>query len=113
MRITVDANILVRAAIRPSGPAGAVFEIGALPDHRLVLSRPMLTELRRVLGYERIRRLSGITPDEAEEFVTFLFTLAEIVEIHDIPAVCSDPDDDIVVATAVAGHADVLCTLVE
>ena len=111
MRLTLDANIIVRAAIRPAGPAGAVLELATRPGNRFVLSQAILDEVRRVLGYERIRKLSGFTPQEEDDFVSSLAELAEVIAVEDVPSVCSDPDDDVVVATAVAGGSDVLCTL--
>ena len=111
MRTTPDTNILVRAAVSPFGPAGQILERSTLPPHALVLSDQILDEVRRVLQYDRIRRLAGFSDDEREAWITLVAAVSEVVSPTEIIAVCQDPDDDVVVATAVKGRADVVCTL--
>jgi putative PIN family toxin of toxin-antitoxin system len=111
MRVVCDSNVLARAAVRPLGPARAVFIAALTPPHRLVLSEPMLVELARVLRYERVRIQANLNEEEIDSFVTNLRDVAELVELPaEIPHIAADPDDDLVVATAVAGKCDVLCT---
>lgn len=111
MRATCDTNILVRAAVRPDGPARAVFLELLFDDHVLLTSEHILMEVMRVLQYERVRTQTDLTDDQIASFVSDLRELAELVVVPDAaPAVVSDPDDNMVVATAVAGHADVICT---
>ncbi|HUY92672.1 MAG TPA: putative toxin-antitoxin system toxin component, PIN family [Pirellulales bacterium] len=111
MRATCDTNVLARAAVRPTGPARAVFVELLSDPHAHVLSEPIVTELARVLRYDRVRNQSQMTDAEIDSFVNDLRELAELVTIPDsAPPVANDPDDDLVVATAVAGRADVICT---
>src|SRR2546429_5842493 len=50
MRITLDANILVRANTRAQGPARELLTlIGSRGPHTLVLSRHILSEVKRTL----------------------------------------------------------------
>ncbi|MEX2091069.1 MAG: putative toxin-antitoxin system toxin component, PIN family [Pirellulales bacterium] len=113
MRIVLDTNILARATPGKSGPAAAVRE-AIRPPHLLVLSSHLLTELAEVLRYERVRRLHGLTEGEIEFFVDALRLDALIVEVE-LPAITAivpnDPDDDPIVATAVVGRAEYLCSL--
>ena len=111
MRTTPDTNILVRAAVSPFGPAGQILDRSTLPPHALVLSDQILDEVRRVLQYDRIRRLAGFSDDEREAWITLVAAVSEVVSPTEIVAVCQDPDDDVVVATAIEGRADVVCTL--
>jgi len=104
MRTTPDTNILVRAAVSPFGPAGQVLDRSTLSPHALILSTQILDEVRRVLQYDRVRQLARISDEEREEWIA-LVTPTEIVPV------CQDPDDDVVVATAIMGRADVVCTL--
>ena len=111
MRVVCDSNVLARAAVRPQGPARAVFIAALMPPHRLVLSEPMLAELARVLRYERVRSQAQLAEEEIDFFIADLREAAELVELPaEIPHVATDPDDDLVVATTVAGKCDVLCT---
>jgi putative PIN family toxin of toxin-antitoxin system len=111
MRVTCDTNVLVRAAVRPAGPARAVFVALMSPSHALVLSTGMLDEVAEVLRYERVRRQAKLTDAEIQEFVDSLRDTADFVDCADpIPAVTTDPDDDLIVATAVHGKVEVICT---
>lgn len=112
MRATCDTNILVRAAVRPTGPARAVFIELLSDEHVLILSERIIAEVARVLRYERVRKQAELTDEEIDAFVADLRELGETVNVpNEPPAVVSDPDDNMVVATAVAGRAEVICSL--
>ena len=112
MRITLDANILVRANTRTQGPARELLAfIGSQTDHTLVLSRHILSEVQRTLLYPRLQAQYGLTEADIQEHVDLLQRIATIVEpFISEPVVRSDPNDDPVLFTAVEGRADVLCT---
>ena len=112
MRAVLDTNILARAAASPSGPAGELFErISA--GHVLLVSSELLDELSEVLGHDWVRRVNQRSDLDIEEFVGSVEGGAVLVPLpNPVPRVVpGDPDDDLVVATAVAGRADVICTL--
>jgi len=112
MRIVLDTNVLVRAAISSTSPARELLQLVTAELHVLIVSSFLLTEVLRVLGYPRIRTRTTITDEDAGQFVDDLQRVAEIIEV-DVPEtpLSTDPDDDPVVALAVAGRAEVLCTL--
>jgi uncharacterized protein len=111
MRIVLDTNILARAVAAPRGPAGELFE-RICAGQVLVVSLELLAELARVLAYERVRRMHRLTDNGIEEFVESVEAGAVVVSLpSDLPRVVPhDPDDDVLVATAIAGEANVLCT---
>lgn len=112
MRHVLDTNILVRADISPQGPAQHL--IGRLRSdntQHLVLSWPILDELREVLSYPRLQARHGLNNDEIDKYIRLLEQASEVViPMTGSPIVRSDPDDDVVLYTAVTGHANVLCT---
>ncbi|MEX0703850.1 MAG: putative toxin-antitoxin system toxin component, PIN family [Planctomycetales bacterium] len=113
MRIVLDTNVLARIAYRPEGPAAALLDrFGPSSPHVVVLSF-ILSEVARVLRYPRLQRLHRLTDRQLQTFIDGLRKLGLIVEPEpsDISPLASDPDDDPVIATAIAGDADVLCTL--
>src|SRR5713226_4281284 len=111
MRITLDANILVRANTRSRGPARELLEVIRSRSHILILSRHILDEVRRTLLYSRLQEQYGLTQQDIEEHVELLRRASTVVEpVIAQPVVRNDPDDDPVVYTAIEGHADVLCT---
>lgn len=112
MRIVLDTAILVRANTKATGPARLLLQRIAAGGHQLILSPFLLEETARVLNYPRIQTVYGLSPAEIEEHIDLLTAVAEIVDpMPGEPVVMKDPHDDPVVYTAVAGRADVLCTL--
>ena len=112
MRVVLDTNVLVRAMASPSGPAGELFE-RVSTDHVLVASLKLLEEVARALGYDWVRRIHQRTDTEITEFLASIENGATVVPLMEpLPRVVpGDPKDDLVVATAVAGRVDVICTL--
>jgi putative PIN family toxin of toxin-antitoxin system len=112
MRITLDANILVRANVRSRGPAREVLDIiRSKPQHILILSRQILAEVEETLKYPRLRQQFGLSDEEISEHVELLRHASSLFE----PAVLSqvilnDPDDDAIVYTAIGGRSEVICT---
>jgi putative PIN family toxin of toxin-antitoxin system len=111
MRVVLDANVLTRAMASPGGPAGEVFE-RVCGDHILVVSLELLDELARVLTYDRVRRLHQQSDEAVADFIDAVGSGSVVVALPSpLPRVVpDDPDDDLLVATAVVGRADVLCT---
>jgi putative PIN family toxin of toxin-antitoxin system len=107
MRITIDTNQFVRALMRP--PELATF-VMAWQARRftVVCSQELLQEYETVLRYPKIAEL--IFPELRRVFLTQLSSEMEFVELSEIRAICRDPDDDKVIATAVFGSVDYLVT---
>jgi putative PIN family toxin of toxin-antitoxin system len=108
MRVAVDTNLLVSYLIAHRSPIAEVVDVYlARGDFVLLTSHPMLEELDRVLQYPRLYRYY----DEQTRirFVALAASLGEIVDLpHEVPRICRDPDDDWIIACAVAGDADVI-----
>jgi putative PIN family toxin of toxin-antitoxin system len=113
MRVVLDTNVLARALPGRNNAAEAVLLMLVEPPHVLIASEFMLVELARVLRYERMRRIHGLSDDQLDVFVDRLRQCAEVVEVPAAATdavVLSDPDDDPIVATAALGRAEVLAT---
>lgn len=111
MRVTCDANIMVRAALNRKGLARVIVDLATQGPHALVLSAPLLDDVRRVLHYDHIQKRYGIPDRDIDHFLHFLQGTAEFVlQPTIVPVVAADPDDDIVIATAVDGRAEVIVT---
>ena len=106
MRIVLDTNVLVSALISGDAPPGLL--LAAIRRERLTLvtSEAQLDELRTVLSRERLRPY--IRPGEAEDLVRNLEAIGEVAA--DLPEVSAspDPDDNRILATAIAGRADLI-----
>lgn len=113
MRAVLDTNVLARAA-RPASPAAEVLGLLAALPHLLVLSPYLVLELARVMRYDRVRRIHGLDDAGIDAFVAQAQAAALLVNppaaLTAAGVVPSDPRDDPVITTAVAGKAEVLCT---
>lgn len=112
MRITPDTAILVRANVKATGSAKELLRLIGKTGARLVLSPFLLTEVRRALRYPRLQALYRLSEEDIAEHLRYLESLADVVApAEGPPVVLKDPDDDPVVYTAVAGQADIICTI--
>jgi hypothetical protein len=111
VRAVLDANVLISAAIRPSGPPGQILsDLFARQAFELVLSPTIIGDAERALRSKKIRR-SLRAPAQALLFLADVAALADIV--HDtgrVKGVCRDPDDNAVLSAAVEGRASVIVT---
>jgi putative PIN family toxin of toxin-antitoxin system len=104
LRVALDTNVLV-SAFATRGICTDLFQ-AILADHQLVLGETVLGELRRVLSRKLRMPVSAV--DEVE---TFLRQQAQVVrEAPPVTVAAREPADQLVVAEAVAGGADVLVT---
>lgn len=110
-RVVLDTNVLVRVAASPSGPAAELFD-QLYPEDLLVTSAGLLFELAETLAYDRVRKLHGLDDAQLKRFVDRVAIGSLVVALPEPLAqvVPADPDDDMVVATAVVGRAGVICT---
>src|SRR4051794_13625489 len=112
MRVVIDSGVLVRVSSNRAGPAYRLVTSLTPPQDQIILSEFMVSEVVRVLGYPRIQFRQRLGPGGIDEHVSWLRSMSEIVEpAQGPPVVLADPKDDPIVYTAVAGKADVLCTL--
>ena len=104
MRVFLDTNVLVAAFATRGLCADLVRTV--LTDHQLITGEVVLSELQRVLD-ERIR-----LPASTVAEIVMLLRAQEVVLKPAEPSSLSirDADDQWIVASAVAGHADVLVT---
>ena len=103
MRIVLDTNILARAHQKAHGPARRALLLVATGSHDLILSTYLLQELRRVLTYPRLLKVSGLTPLDISEYLDFVAGVATLVNPRSVPEnPLRDLADEPVLGTAVA-----------
>jgi len=108
-RAVLDTNVFVSALISPKGPPAAILRALRLQGFTLVCSPPINEEIVEVLNRPHIRDRYGLG-DRIFDVSFILWELAEVVIDFAEVKVCSDPDDDKFLATAIAGGADYLVT---
>jgi putative PIN family toxin of toxin-antitoxin system len=108
VRVTVDTNIWVSAVISSHGAPARLERAFRTGRFTLVTSEPLLDETEGVLLRPRLVRRYGVTSERVSELLQLQRDHADIVEITGMLSVCRDPDDDVVIETAINGKADVL-----
>ena len=106
MRVVLDTNVLISALITPQGPAFEALKLWQQNRYDLVTSSWQLGELRGVTQRERVRK--HLRPGAAGTLINALRAKAFVTE--DLPSVddSPDPDDNNILATAIAGSAHYL-----
>jgi putative PIN family toxin of toxin-antitoxin system len=104
----IDTNVLVSAFLNPVGAPARVWAAGKARRYDLVTSPPLLSELLEVLGRPRILRLGAASISDAEAFIQGIASVANLVSVTGSMKLCRDPDDDLVLETAVVGRAGYL-----
>ena len=103
MRVVLDTNVFI-AAVAADGLCRDLVRIRLLP-HAIITSEPLLRELRTTA-----REKFAVDANELP-LLSQLRDEAEIVAPARLAKrVCRDKDDDVVLATAVAGKADAIVT---
>jgi putative PIN family toxin of toxin-antitoxin system len=106
LRLIVDTNVLVSAALKPDGLQRTVFLIAITRPARLYVSRPILDEYSSVLARPELRvrkggRLQLLQLVKNRSFLVFPRRRLQVT---------SDPDDNIFIECADAARADYLIT---
>jgi len=104
VRVLLDTNVLFAAFVTHGVCAGLYEE--CLLQAEIVVSNHILTELA-----EKLVSKGKFTTREAQQVARAVRKDAELVSPAPlVQPICRDPDDDWILATAVAGKADVIVT---
>lgn len=104
MKIVLDTNVLIAAFISHGG-CNEILEHCAL-IHEITLSQFILAELK-----EKLTGKFGFSGSEVNNVVRLLKSQCTIVQPEDLPSPISrDPDDDSIIAAAIAGLCDCIIT---
>jgi uncharacterized protein len=111
-KVVLDSSILVSAFITPHGEVKKLLVEPFRSQYTLYLSEEILSKTARILLLKpALRRYTSYTDDEVRAYLSAL--LSEAVMVDDLPelkAVPDDPNDDIIIATAVKAEANYLIT---
>ena len=106
MRIVLDTNVLVSALIAREGPPGRLLPAVKRGDCTLVTSVYQIEVLRKVLGRDRLKPY--IRSAEADDLLHGLESVGVVVAELPEMDLSPDPKDNPILATALAGQADLI-----
>lgn len=111
MRVILDTNMLLGALISPHGPPDTIYRAWRAARFELVTSAVQLDELRRVSRYPKLKT---ILP--AHRISTMVNNMQRAIVLETLPPLpdgieASDPNDEFLLAMALAREADYLVTV--
>lgn len=106
LRLVVDTNVLVSAALRPIGLPRTVFRLAILKPARVYVSEAILEEYRDVLARPELRIRKGLQ----QQFLQLVKNRARLVAPSRAVLMAEDPDDNKFLECADAAGADYLVT---
>lgn len=105
MRVVVDTNVLVSAAIKPRGETGRIISHLRNGRFALLYAPALLQELVEVLNRPHLRDKYQLTPHYLHLFLYVIRLRGERVEPERRVKVCRDPHDDMFLEVALDGGA--------
>jgi len=108
----VDASVLVSAFLFPGSVPGCLLKLARQGKYVLNLSPLLLDEPRHALLSTRLRTIYGHNDEAVLGWCRELEKLGRLftAPLPEIGPVCRDPNDDHVIATALAVNAEVIVT---
>lgn len=109
MRLVLDTNV-VASAILWGGTPRVLLQAAREKRVELFSSTAMLAELTDILGRRKFARKIAASQLTIDQLVDGYAQLAALVRPVATPRIAPDPDDDVVIGTALAAKADLIVT---
>ena len=107
MRLVLDTNVVVSALLWNGNPR-RLMRAGRGEGVRLFTSAPLLAELTEVLLRPKFEKKIAASLLSVDQLVDLYAQLAALVRPTPLPRTAPDPDDDVVIGTALSAKAHFL-----
>ncbi len=104
----VDTNVWVSAFLKPEGYPAKIYQALRSDKFVSITSPLLLAELTDVLSRPRLMKSRGFTAEDSRAFVADLTEASTVIQITGKLAICRDPDDDILLETALSGNSGMI-----
>ena len=104
MRVVIDTNVFISAALKDRSPPSDAVHLAAERD---LLLKSATTEQELFITLAR-PRLAPLIPSLFQDWLADVLGAAELVPITERIVACRDPKDDKFLELAVNGHADLI-----
>lgn len=110
LKTVYDTNIMISAFLKKGGLGYKLLDAARNNQVKLYLSEEILEEVEDVLNRPKLRKKRTYTDEDIKIYLGKIRSAAEIVK--DLPSVTivRDPDDDMVIATALKAEATYIVT---
>lgn len=110
LRVVLDTNVFVSSVLVRAGLPAQVLDSWRERRYLLIVSPGIIAEIRATLSYPRIRRKYAIADEDVEQLLTLLERDALVVpgDTDIAGTIPQDAADEMVLACAVDGEADVI-----
>jgi len=109
MRLVLDTNV-VASALLWDGPPRLLLRTGPHENIVLLSSAPLLAELTDILSRPKFEQKIAASLLSVDQLVDLYAELVSLVRPALVPRLAPDPDDDVVIGTAIAAKAEFIVT---
>ena len=109
MRLVLDTNV-VASALLWDGPPRQLLLTGPRKDIQFFTSAPLLAELTEILSRPKFNEKIQASLLSVDQLVDLYTELVAVVRPAAVPRLAPDPDDDVMIGTALAAKADLIVT---
>ena len=109
MRLVLDTNVVASAVLWGGVPL-LLLQAGREKRVDLFTSAALLAELTDILGRRKFDKKIAASTLTVDQLVDRYAALAALVRPTPTPRIAPDPDDDVVIGTALAAKADLIVT---
>jgi putative PIN family toxin of toxin-antitoxin system len=108
LRVVIDTNVIVSGLLSRTGAPAEILDAWRGRQFLMLSSAAIISEVKAVLGYPRIKERYSITAEAIDQVVALLEQHALLVDGGDAAAgsIPADPRDEMFLACAQAGGAD-------
>lgn len=105
-KVVLDTNVIISAVAFPQGKLKFIWDAWKAGAFDLILSEKLFDEIERKINI--VGRKYKMNFSEIREVLGAIRDTGIFVKVGEVPNVTRDPKDNIVVATAISGRADLL-----
>jgi uncharacterized protein len=109
MRLVLDTNVVVSALLWKGRP-GKLLNCVTEEQTIFCSSPPLLAELADVLSRPKFHDRISASGTSPAQLLQLYAEIAVIIHPHAVPRIAPDPDDDVVIGTALAAKAHSIVT---
>ena len=111
MQVVLDANIYISSLISPKGTPALIIDRWLKGEFDVLISKPIIDEVSRVTGYERLQKKYRRIRENRIEFVELISEQCLSVEPTErLSVVTADESDNRYIECAVTGSATYIVT---